>query len=237
MLVHHARVKGDFLMTTVLESYRVTAALLNMRSGPTTTSKILGQIKKDQVVEKLAESSDSQWLQYRRNNLDVWSAKKFLEKIPEEDPTIVYPWMAIADKEYGVVEIPGAKHNPRVLEYLSTVNNISTHWKSRDETAWCSAFVNWCVEKAGYVGTKSAVSTDWLAWGRKVYKPVKGCIAVFSREGGGGHVGFYFDETPALSETYIRVLGGNQEHMETEIGGVNLKHYKKSRLLGYRLPK
>jgi len=91
------------------------------------------------------------------------------------------------------------------------------------------------VEKAGYVGTKSALSTSWLKWGRKIDTPIKGCIAIFSRDGG-GHVGFYIDETPTLSENYIRILGGNQEHMETDIGAVNLKYYLKSKLLGYRVP-
>jgi hypothetical protein len=31
-------------------------------------------------------------------------------------------------------------------------------------------------------------------------------------------------------------LGGNQDHMETGIGAVNLAYYKKSKLLGYRVP-
>jgi len=223
-------------MTPVIESYKVTAGLLNFRAGPSTTSKVLGTISKNQVIDKIAESTDGLWIKYKFNNIEGWSAKKYLSLIIEEDPTKVYPWMDIAGKEFGVVEFPGKAHNPRVLEYLSTVTNISPKWKAQDETPWCSAFVNWCVEKAGYAGTKSAVSTDWLSWGRKIDKPVKGCIAIFSRNGG-GHVGFYVDETPTLSETYIRIFGGNQEHMETEIGAVNLKYYLKSRLLGYRVPK
>ena len=226
-------------MSQEIEKYRVTAVALNIRAAPSKTSKILGHLVKGEVIEKLAESPDGNWIKLKHNNIEGWSSKNFLEKVSNEVPPLLgnFPWMPIADKEYGVIEYPGEIHNPRVLEYLNTVTNIGPTWRSMDETPWCSAFVNWCVEKAGYVGTKSALSTSWLSWGKKIDKPVKGCISVFSRPSGGGHVGFYFDETPTLSETYIRILGGNQEHMETEIGAVNLKHYLKSRLLGYRVSK
>ena len=134
------------------------------------------------------------------------------------------------------MEIPGIENNPRVLEYLNTVTNIGPTWRSRDETPWCSAFVNWCIEKAGFEGTKSALSTSWLRWGQKVDLPVKGCLAIFRRDNGGGHVGFYVEELAATGETYIKILGGNQEHADTDIGEVNEKYYLKSKLLGYRLP-
>jgi len=221
-----------------IEKYRVTAVALNIRAAPSKTSQILGYLVKNEVIEKISESPDGNWINHKHNSVVGWSSTKYLSKIGEDIPQPVgdFAWMPIADKEYGVIEFPGKEHNPRVLEYLSTTTNIGTTWRSQDETPWCSAFVNWCVEKAGYVGTRSALSTSWLKWGRTINEPVKGCIAIFSRNGG-GHVGFYIDETPTLSETYIKILGGNQEHMETQIGAVNLKHYLKSKLLGYRIPK
>src|SRR4030095_2451187 len=72
-------------------------------------------------------------------------------------------------------------------------------------SAWCSAFANWCVEKAGYEGTDSAWAKSWLTWGKKLATPRRGCIAVFTR-GDGGHVGFYISKTSSV----IKVLGGNQ---------------------------
>lgn len=223
-------------MATEIEKYRVTAAVaLNIRVAPSITSRIVGEVRRDQIIEKIAESTDGFWIRHKKNSVEGWSSRKYLVKLEDDASKVEVPWLAIAGKEYGVIEYPGDAHNPRVLEYLSTVKNISLYWRSRDETPWCSAFVNWCMEKAGYPGTKSALSTSWLGWGKKIDNPVKGCIAIFSREKG-GHVGFYIDETPTLSETYIRIFGGNQEHMETEIGAVNLKHYLKSRLLGYRVP-
>jgi uncharacterized protein (TIGR02594 family) len=227
-------------MAIEIEKYTVTAVALNIRIASSKTSKIIGHLVKGDVIEELAVSEDGQWIKHKHNKITGWSSKNFLSKVTDDipiPPVGDFPWTAIASKEIGILEIPGKEHNPRVLEYLQTVTNISDTWKSTDETPWCSAFVNWCVEQAGYVGTKSAVSASWLNWGRKIDKPIKGCITIFSRKSGGGHVGFYWDETPTMTETYIQILGGNQETLETEIGGVNLKHYKKSRLLGCRIPK
>lgn len=227
-------------MAMEIEKYTVTAVALNIRIAPSKTSKILGHLAKGDVIEKLAISEDGQWIKHKHNKITGWSSLGFLSKVVDDvpiPPSGDFPWLAIASREIGVFEIPGKEHNPRILEYLQTITNIGDTWKSADETPWCSAFVNWCVEKAGYVGTRSAISASWLTWGRKIDKPIKGCITIFSRENRGGHVGFYWDETPTMTETYIQILGGNQENLETEIGGVNLKYYRKSRLLGYRIPK
>jgi uncharacterized protein (TIGR02594 family) len=223
-------------MTDAIESYVVTTVALNIREKPSNTSKVIGYLSKGRHVEKLDLSPDGNWIKLKSAEKQGWSSKKYLQKLlnlPAAGES--FPWMPIAEKEKGVIEIPGMDNNPRVLEYLNSVTNIGPSWRSRDETAWCSAFVNWCMEKAGYAGTKSALSTSWLKWGQAIYKPVKGCLAIFMRDGG-GHVGFYIDETVTASETYIKILGGNQEHADTDIGEVNEKHYLKSKLLGYRLP-
>jgi|SRR5579859_6635327 len=105
-----------------------------------------------------------------------------------------------------------------VLFFLATNTN-----PSGDTTAWCSAFVNWCVERVGLKGTKSASSQSFadLNWGKEVWKrggseelPVNaktGDIAIFQRLSDPrlGHVCFF----SKLSDTQpksIEVLGGNQ---------------------------
>jgi len=83
---------------------------------------------------------------------------------------------------------------------------------AHDETAWCSSFVNYCVEKTGLRGTDSKAARSWhdQHWGRDVTSvPGEGDIVVFSRHGPtdeGGHVGFFI----ADEDDQIRVLGGNQ---------------------------
>lgn len=133
-------------------------------------------------------------------------------------------WLRVARQELGVKEVAGNGSNPRVIEYLSTTT-LPKSYATNDETPWCSAFVNWCMIKAGAKGTNSAAARSWLAWGRPIDVPVPGCVAVLSREGG-GHVAFYVRHQVAD----LWLLGGNQANMVCE------RAYPPGRLLGFRMP-
>jgi uncharacterized protein (TIGR02594 family) len=147
-----------------------------------------------------------------------------------------FPWFTIALWEKGIREIAGSQANPRIVEYLKSTN-LPEPDASSDETAWCSAFVNWCMEKAGYAGTDSAWAKSWLTWGKSLPTPQKGCVVVFERRMSngtiGGHVGFYLGEN---TDT-VEVFGGNQSNSVISF------HYPKDgflgstkyRLLGYRV--
>jgi uncharacterized protein (TIGR02594 family) len=136
-----------------------------------------------------------------------------------ETASIYERFYETAKKEMGINELSGAKHNKRILEYHAT----TTLKAKSDEVPWCSSFVNWVVFKCSMEGTNSAAARSWMKWGKGLTKPVKGCIVVFTRTGG-GHVGFYHSE----DKGFIYVLGGNQSN------SVNISAYAKSRLLGYR---
>ncbi len=133
-------------------------------------------------------------------------------------------WYLIALREEGVSERAGSAHNPRIIEY----HNATSYKASTDEVPWCSSFANWCMREAGLKGTNSAAARSWLKWGKEISEPVLGCIVIFSRppNPAHGHVGFYAGET----STHILTLGGNQSNT------VRVSGYRKSRLLGYRLP-
>lgn len=137
-----------------------------------------------------------------------------------------FPWMTIALREMGVKETPGTGNNPRVVAYLRSTS-LDADMAAKDATPWCSAFVNWCVEGCGIPGSNSAAARSWLTWGQVLTVPRRGCIAVFSRDGG-GHVAFFMGISSELDQ--ILVLGGNQGDE------VSVRGYDKSRLLGYRLP-
>lgn len=124
-------------------------------------------------------------------------------------------------REYGVKEIAGDKHNPRVVQYSTDIGNT---WVKTDEVAWCSELVNWCLLQAAIHGTKSAVAKSFLKWGEELKTPEFGCLVVFGWPDGSGHIGFYVNEAPGG----IRVLGGNQDNE------VNIKVYKKDHVLSYR---
>jgi len=148
---------------------------------------------------------------------------KSVPSIPLDTKIVPIPWLDIARAELGMKEISGSKHNKRILEYHAATTLKATD----DETPWCSAFVSWCLEKAGIESTKNAWARSYLAWGQAVKVPSIGCIVVFSRGASSGHVAFYLGET----ESSIQCLGGNQNN------SVCVSSYPKDRVLGYRLPK
>lgn len=142
-------------------------------------------------------------------------------------------WMTFALDECarGVIEIAGIKANPRILLYLASTGLKGTKLALRDETAWCSAFACWVMEKAGRRSPRSAAARDWLKWGRPLLIPKAGCIAVFDRSDprnpNAAHVGFY---TGHATSSTVSVLGGNQKNR------VCIAPCEKESLLGYRWP-
>lgn len=124
-----------------------------------------------------------------------------MSEIPANAP----PWLRIAYKELGVKEIPGNKHNPRILEYFQ---GIGTYWFKTDETPWCAAFVGWCLEQCDVQSSRKATAASYDHFGTSVSgEPQPGDICVFNRSGGTGHVGFFVRRDDA--GRYC-ILGGNQ---------------------------
>ncbi len=211
-----------------MSKFVVTASSLNLRKQPQIADNILGTLDRGSEVSMISKSADGLWLEVNDGQRVGWSSAKYLVSRGSEQTPVVpseeFPWMAIAVSELGVAEVPGPGDNPRIQEYLRSTD-LDRQLASNDETPWCSGFVNWCIEKAGYAGTNSARARSWLHWGKPLTTPRRGCITVFTRDGG-GHVAFYVGETT----THYVVLGGNQGNR------VCVANYEKARLLGFRLP-
>lgn len=205
------------------EFFRVRVKQLTLRREPTVLSEILAYVPQGEVVEQFGKNEKGDWVRARRNGVEGWLYKRCMK--PE--PT---PWLTVARREIGVQEVPGSANNPRVVEYLHATDNLDEKTRSKDETPWCSAFVNWCMQQVGIKGTQNALARSWQEWGKHLDEPYVGCIVVFQREKKFGHVGFYLGET----ETHIRVLGGNQQNPETGIFEVSEKSYPKADFLEYR---
>lgn len=126
---------------------------------------------------------------------------------------------AVAKKEMGIAELPGKAQNKRILQYHQATSLKATS----EETPWCASFANWCLAQMGEKGTNSAAARSFMKWGKPLTKPVKGCIVVFTRTGG-GHVAIF----DSMDKNFIYTLGGNQNN------SVCIRAYDKSRLLGYR---
>lgn len=130
-----------------------------------------------------------------------------------------YEW---ALTQVGVKEIAGWRSNPQIDKYLKVVG------LSDDRTAWCAAFVNWCLAQSGIQGTGKANARSFLKLGKSVNAPMRGDIVVFWREHKNswkGHVGFFhkFD-----SNGDVVCLGGNQNNK------VCYKTYPEERVLSFR---
>jgi uncharacterized protein (TIGR02594 family) len=135
-----------------------------------------------------------------------------------------YPWMEFALREYG---IRGISHRGRTVNVTAYLKATGVG-RSNDETAWCSAFVNWCLLMASFPGTGKANARSWLDWGGVTLDfPVYGSVVVLwrgSRDGWLGHVGFFV----GMQGDNLLLLGGNQGN------AVSVRPYSKLRVLGMR---
>ncbi len=140
---------------------------------------------------------------------------------------IEYPWMVIARSKLGEHEIPGPEADEFIVECLKSTTLDRAEAES-DETPWCSAFANWCMEQAGYDGTGSAWARSWLDWGREPENEDewKGAVCILERGTTSGHVGFLED----WDEDRVKLLGGNQGD------AVSMAWFPMSRVLGFRVP-
>jgi uncharacterized protein (TIGR02594 family) len=203
---------------------------LNLRRGPGETFGIEQALPYGTVVHGLGQ--EGSWIQVDLDGdhrADGFMKREFLRPLtgglPLPEPAVLDPYgTAKRELAMNIVEVPGPGNNPRIVLYHSSTSGGS----APDATAWCSSFVNYCVEQAGLTGTDSKWARTWHDedWGEDVTEnPREGDIVVWRRRGAhgdGGHVGFYVSET----ETNIRVLGGNQSNR------VSIAPYPKNGRLG-----
>ena len=133
----------------------------------------------------------------------------------------------VARQHIGVREIPGKEHNPVIVRWL---RQLAT-WVNGDETAWCSAFANFCAREAGYESSGKLDARSWLKVGETIaLKDARpGDVVILwrgSKNSWQGHVAFleHFNEKRGL----LYLLGGNQNNE------VNITAYGPERLLGIR---
>ncbi|NEK15027.1 TIGR02594 family protein [Rhizobium leguminosarum] len=130
------------------------------------------------------------------------------------------PWLntALQEEQAGVTEAAGSSSNPRISQFLESVGFPPGR---SDDTAWCAAFVSWCLKNCGD-GTAAAAAKSvknssyaksWLDLPMQLPEPRIGAIAVkksHSRDVT-GHAGFV---AAINNDGSIVLLAGNQ-------GGLN----------------
>lgn len=135
-----------------------------------------------------------------------------------------YPWIVEGMKYVGLKEIPGARHNLTIVNWLKELKA----WWQEDETPWCGVYVAHCMKASGigipkYYMRAKAWADDW---GIQIQSPVDGCVVVFDRQGG-GHVGFLVGRS---QDNSLVVLGGNQGN------AVTIAKFDRNRVVGYYWP-
>lgn len=92
---------------------------------------------------------------------------------------------------------------------------------------WCGSMLARWMRNAGLEPPRHAYrALSWLDWGKTIDEPVRGCIVVFERKGG-GHVAIVVGRQ---RDGQLVCLGGNQ------MDSVSLAAFPAGRVLGYRLP-
>ena len=125
---------------------------------------------------------------------------------------------------YGIKEVVGDKHNPDIVAMFA---DIGHDYIKDDETAWCSALLNFFCKKLGYERSGKLDARSWLKLPVMVLKPQVGDIVVLWRkipDSWEGHVGLFI----SWDEDSVYVLGGNQSNM------LSIAPYPRERVLGFR---
>ncbi len=197
--------------------FEVTARSgLRVRGGPGQDYDALQTLPFGTLVHGIG--LDRGWVKVDVNGdgrADGFMSREFLKPVsgglplPMAAPATTPYSVAQAELALGVQEIAGQQDNPRIVLYHSSTSGGA----APDETAWCSSFVNYCVEQAGLRGTDSKWARSWhdSGWGQDVTDdPRPGDIVVWRRrtsQEDGGHVAFFVE---TVGDGFIRVLGGNQ---------------------------
>jgi hypothetical protein len=136
-----------------------------------------------------------------------------------------------------------AHANPLILSFFNRIGSKPLG----DTTAWCAAFVNWCLLQSwgdspppgSTPPTRSASSGSFRSWGRRSlmyspasnklfggFEPSVGDLVIFQEirldgvpDASHGHVAFFLD----MDEDRIKVLGGNQFEGHPVIHAINVK--------------
>jgi len=110
-----------------------------------------------------------------------------------------------AVKLIGTKEVAGDGDNPVILAWAKELGIEKVYHK--DATPWCALFVAYVVKKAGFEPVSNTLwARAWSQFGTQQQVAMLGDVLVFTREGGGGHVGFYVGN----DKDCYHVLGGNQ---------------------------
>ena len=151
-----------------------------------------------------------------------------IKNLPPPDDAAA-PWMPVARAELGTPELVDGKLNQRVRSYFAATRYP---WKAiTKRTAWCAAFVSWCLVRAGVKSPRTAGAAVIMQRCYRLKRFRYGCIVVLPRGGEKHHACFGID----LQGDRLLTIDGNSNnrvrYAEHDAGAV-LGYYWPVRLTG-----
>ena len=209
--------------------HRALTDSLSMREGPGESFTPVTELTANSVVAVDLISPDGKW----KHCTNAWGASGWypierlapLGNVAMQQEQEEFLYIPIAFAEFGTREIPGSRHNPRIQEYIKSTD-LAKYPSLPDETEWCAAYLNWCIEKVGLPTPNSALVSQWRNWGSKPPAIRRGCVVTFRWDDGLEHASFYLGEVG----NHIIGLGGNQSD------AVWISVYHKKYITSFRLP-
>jgi uncharacterized protein (TIGR02594 family) len=111
------------------------------------------------------------------------------------------PWLATMRAITGTREYAGGSDNPVILQWARFIGQKYPEMRSycaqynHDAIAWCGLTVAYCMARNGIRPVFGKSENErflwadaWRRFGVRLDKPKPGCVMVFTRNGGGGHV-------------------------------------------------
>jgi len=129
------------------------------------------------------------------------------------------------------VRQPVTASKPKSDKSSSALVNEARRWIGTNPTGWnhvwCARFMNFVLKRLGYDGTGSDAAASFAHYGRRIWWPQEGAIAVMTRGKSGGHVGVV---AGVADDGKIIVISGNHNKK------VGVGHYPRERIYAYVLP-
>ena len=127
-------------------------------------------------------------------------------------------------------------------ENSSEVVSEARRWIGTNPTGWdrvwCARFMNFVLKRTGHPETGSDAASSFASYGRRVWGPQVGAIAVMSRGKNGGHVGVVsgFDKSGnpiVISGNHNRCSGNSRGNGRS----VGVAVYPRDRIYAYVMPR